>query len=634
MPKITDIGRWRSELIIAEGIRDDDFGKYNINEITKAGENVEYFERGFNFGFYEVNDDSTTTLNLFHAISKNIVPALLFQNPRVLTFPKRKKDEDIAPIAREILNYYYKELDINHINKKVVWDAYVLGKGYYKTGYATKFGKDVIDEKKQKEKRKNLSNVDGILENLGLRKTKEKEKVIHPEVDQTIVAESPYIEYVSPFKFLKDPRALNLQSAFWVAQEFDKTVEELKSNKMYKNTEELKGTEPDLRRRNALKVPQSELDAFKTVRLYEVHYRQPDGMYLLIITKDGGDFREHYHDKLIYEMDEWLFDELSFNDHGHGYYNRSDLTKIKSLQDRLTNTFDSILEQVDRFVPKLMIDENAVTDEGKRNAVNGDIGSIVWTNKNPGEAARELSITQLKVDLKALIDEIINVVTIQTGLTKAKLLGVSQAETATGETISQGGETLRLAEMGQAVQRLLNRQARKLWQVIRQFVDMSQLELITGERGINPETGLPIYRWLPEIDLSISERLAKGEFRFDIEVGSTEKADSALITKRIENLISILGRTDIIALMQQQGKKVDVAEILRLWLQNNPEIVKDTGRIIQDVDDQTQGLLPAQDILVGGQGGQTDGSNVNEARRLEAQGPVTSQDVLQEASQI
>jgi hypothetical protein len=170
-----------------------------------------------------------------------------------------------------------------------------------------------------------------------------------------------------------------------------------------------------------------------------------------------------------------------------------------------------------------------------------------------------------------------------------------------------------MSEMAEQLNRYAAKQARKLWQIIQQFVELEELQLITGESGVDPVTGATTFSWLPDITSEMAEKLSKGEYRFEIAVGSTQKVDNALVTKRIENLISILARTDVIALIQQQGKKVDLAEILKLWLNNNPEVVRDSGKIIQDVGPQTQGLLPAQEMLVGsGSGGNTNGSADNQ----------------------
>ena len=612
MSKILDTDCWRKELELAEEFRQEQFGSYTDKNINKNGENIDYFEKGFCSGYTDHTDDTITTLNFFHIVTKLIVPTLFFQNPRVIILPKRKIDEEAAPYAREILNYYYKELEIDFENELMVWDSYVLNRGIYKIGYATRFGMDIPEEKKKKK-----TLIDKALISIGLKK-EEKEEVIKPEINQKIVAEKPYVKWVSPFRFLMDPRARNIDEARWVAEEFDKTIADLKRNKNYKNTSEIRGLQPEDEKREG--IPTSAIDEFTVVRLYEIHYRNDSKMYRLVLVKDGDYFREIYHEESIYEMDGFQYDILELTRHGHLQFKRSDIAKIKNLQDRFTNVVDSILEQLDRFVPKIAIEQNALTPEGKQALEDGGIGAIVTTNKNPREAIYEIGLTQYKTDLKAILDQIIDIITIMTGITKAKLLGVSTADTATGETIASGGESIRMSDMTKSIQRCANRQARKLWQVCRQFVDLEQLELITGESGINPMTGAPVYTWLPEINSEISQKLAEGEFQFDIEVGSTQKVDSALINKRIENLISIMS-PQVIATMQQQGKKVDLAEILRIWLSNNPEIVRDQSRIIQDVTQNSQGLLPANDILVGGRGGQTEGSNLNANRALRAEVP-------------
>ena len=618
---INDIGRWRSELQLAEKFRDEEFGMYTDQQRFKAGENIDYFERGFATGYTDRNtgqdvnsylSNTTTTLNLFHVVAKLIVPSLYYQNPKVTVMPKRKQDQDSAPISKGIMNYYYKEIGVDQENELTVWDAYVLNRGIYKVGYATKFGMDVDDPDRKKKPK-------SFLEKIGLtEKKKDKEEVVRPEINQKIVAEFPYVKWVSPFRFLMDPRARTIDEAQWVAEEFDKTVADLKRNKSYKNTAGLQGQRPDLPRETGISIPETEIEEFALVRLYEVQYKQGSKYYRLVIVKDGDVFKELYHKESIYEMDEFQYDMVEFNKHGHLQFKRSDLSKIKNVQDRLTSTFDAILDQVDRFLPKVAYDSNAVSPNGVKALEDGDVGSVIECNKSPREAIQEIGMTQFKSDLKALVEEMVQVITIMTGVTQSKLLGLSSARTATGETIAQGGENIRMADMSKSVQQMANRQARKLWQVIRQFVDLEQLQIITGESGIDLKTGQPQYTWLPEIDTDMSDKLAQGEYAFDIEVGSTQKVDSELISKRIENLISILSRTDTIAIMQQQGKRVDVAEILRLWLQNNPEIVRDVSRIIQDVNENTQGLLPAEEILTGGRGGITAGSDTNAARAQEA----------------
>ena len=605
MPPIRDVEKWRMEIQLAEEFRDKEFGEFTQNKRSKAGENIDYFDRGFSNILYtsQSNDEIITTLNLIHSITKNIVPSLYFKNPKVLALPKKAESEAVAPITTNTLNHYYRRIDAEEINQRVVWDAYVLGHGYSKVGYCTKFGMDIKDDTPRKKK----SVIDKGLEFLGIKKPEVKEDEAI-EVNNRIISEDPYISYVSPFDFIRDPRALTLEESMWVGQRFKRTVKQMKSTRKYRNTDKLEGSEPDIPQTAFAKMSQSEIDDFKTIDLYEIHYRTDDGIYLLVISKDGEEYREHYHEKSIYKMKGWQYDELTFNKHGHKPFAKSDITKIRSLQDRFTSTMDAILEQVDKFVPKLAANENDLTIVGKNNLENGEIGSVVYTNKDPNAVFKELNLTQFKGDLKVLADEIINIVTIQTGLTRAQLLGVASGDTATGESIAQGGQNLRLSDMNNAVNRFARRQAEKLWDVIKQFVELEELQMINGQLGVDEKTGFPKYNWI-SIDENTSLAMTEGEYDFDIEVGSTQKPDLMVIRKQFENLFSILARTDVIALMQQQGDKIVLSELLRMYLNLFPEAVKDVGKIIQKITQNTTGLVDP--MMLNGKGGDTQGSNFN-----------------------
>lgn len=610
MPKIVDIDKWKAELSLAEDFREKEFGTYSSKDTSSAGLNIDYFERGHQYfetdEGVELDNLIVTTLNLYHAITKNIVPSLYFQNPKVLCFPKKIESQTTAPIVGETVNYFYRELEVDDVNQKVVWDAYVLGVGVSKVGYACKYGMDTLEEKKQ------VSPVNRLLEKIGLKKTKEVETT-NPEINYKIESESPYVKYVSPFDFGIDPRAKNIDEAMYVYEKFKKTLAQVKANKKYKNTSKLVGSDVELDIPSGRDTDPTQMDDFKTVDIYEVHYRQPDGVYHLVLAKDRDEWAELYNERSPYEMRGWQYEILVFNKHPHKLYPISDMTKIRALQDRITSTIDAVLDQVDRFHPKIAVNGTDVTPEGKLALRDGDIGAIVDCTKNPSEVFKELSFTQVKADLRALIDQMIDIITIQTGLTRAQLTGMSSSGSATEATIEQGGQTLRLSDMGKEVGKYSKKQARKLWEVIKQFVDIETLQLINGVSGIDEQTGIPKYNWL-EVNEESGAQMRSGEYDFDIEVGSTQKPDLAVIRKQFEGLFNILARTDVITLMQQQGKKVDLAELLRLYLQLFPELVRDIGKIIQVVTPQTSGLVPP--MVPEQRGGTTSGSNHN---ALEAQ---------------
>ena len=528
--KQDEVSRWKVEIEQAIDFREKNFGVYEGSKREGAGENLEYYERG------DVISGTTTqgiperpyyaTMNLIYTIAKNIVPSLYYRNPKILAFPKRKNDEDSAPIAASLLNYYFNELNIKETNQLAILDAYLLGIGITKIGYATQFGMDIPDEGEVKRREK--SKITKLLEGLNLKKPKEEEKKQNIELQENVVSESPYVVWVSPFDFLIDPRATSIYDAQWVAHRIRKTLDEVKANKNFKNTKDLKGVAPN--EDIARDVPDTQLDRFKTIDLYEIHYKTPEGMNILILAKDGERHEYLFHDKSIYEMDGFQFELLAFNKHGHKLYPKSDVDIIKPLQDRLSSTFDSILEQVDKFVSKLGVDETGLTEQGKRALEDGNIGSIVYCNKDPNTVMRETKFTQLKGDMLILVNQIVDIIALESGLTRAQLTGLSTAETATEAQIGQGGSNIRLFARADCVQDFSNRQARKLWQVVRQFTDLENVQLITGENAVD-EAGIPRFKWLNDTQQPNSAQLAKAELRFQIEVGSTQKPDVAVVRR-------------------------------------------------------------------------------------------------------
>ncbi len=592
-----EISKWRIEIENGEDFRNKNLGKSLPYDVSGSGENIDYFETGMSTRFLLDNNIDETRyaiLNIVYPIVKNVIPTLYWKNPYINAIPKRVEDEDSAGYVSAILNYYLNELNLKNINKQIIFDAYVIGMGICKIGYTTKFGtnpteENISQEKKEREKSKSM----GLLEKLGLRKPKEEEKPLqNPELDEFIRSESPFVTWISPFDFVIDPRANSIATAQWVAHRIRKTLKTVKANKDYKNTEKLEGT--PISESLDKNIPEILLDDFKTIDIYEIHYKTDEGIYILTLAKDGQRHEALDHKKSIYEMDGFQFEELTFNKHNHRLYPKSDIDIFKSLQDRMNLTFEGILDQVDKYVPKLFVNETAVTEAGKRALVDGNVGAIVYTNSDPNNVVKEGNFVQLKADLVILIDKFMDIIMLETGMTKAQLMGLTSAETATEAQIGQAGMNLRLSDKLDAVSDFSSRQSRKLWQVIRQFVDLEEIQLITGESGIDEVTGQPKFSWMPDIDSIISEKLAKGEYRFDIEVGSTEKPDLPILRKQIENMSQLLMGEGVLQAFQMQGYKINIAEIFKRYLKLFPDVFKDMGKIIQPIGPQTTGLLPMQ----------------------------------------
>src|SRR3990167_5352590 len=356
--KDDEIRRWRVELDQAEKFKKDEFGSNLKGEIKGVGENIAYFENGYSARYLQdyTKRDPTylVPLNIIYHIVKNVIPSLYYKNPYIVAIPKRKKDEDSAPYVTAINNHYYKQIDVKRINQHIIFDAYVLGMGVCKLGYATRFGMDIED--KEIEKRREQEKKKGLLELLGLRKPKEQEELPkNIDLNEFIIAESPYVTWVSPFNFGIDPMANSIYEANYVYEKITTTLDRVKSNKNYKNTSNLKGQ--DLDPSFVKTIPATQIENFKPIELYEIHYKTDEGINILVLAKDQEDYVALRHDKSIYEIDGFQYEILTFNKHGHKLYPKSEIDITKPLQDRINNTFENILEQIDKFMSKIFVDE-------------------------------------------------------------------------------------------------------------------------------------------------------------------------------------------------------------------------------------------------------------------------------------
>uniref|UniRef100_A0A6M3IUB7 Putative head tail connector protein n=1 Tax=viral metagenome TaxID=1070528 RepID=A0A6M3IUB7_9ZZZZ len=622
-----EVKRWCIEIDQAIKFKEDEFGTNERGSIKGAGQSIPYFEQGYpSILNQRVTDDNRfIPLNVVYPIVKNIVPSLYYKNPNIISVPKRKEDEDSAPYASAILNYYLRELAIKMINQQCIFDGYVLGMGVCKIGYATRFGSDIedkdLDKNRQKEKVGMLKRALGLL-----RPKKEEETPQNIELNEYIKSESPYVIWINPFDFYIDPAATSIHDANYCFERVRTNLDKVKNNPNYKNTKDLQGI--DLDPTFSKEIPGTQIEKFKPIELYEIHYKSDDGINILVLAKDQGDYVALRHDKSIYDMDGFQYELLSFNKHGHKLYPSSDVDQIKGLQDRVNLTFENVLDQIDKFMSKMIVDETGMTEAGKKALENGNLGAVCYSNKNPNEVVKELTMTQVKGDLMGVIDKMIDVVSLETGVTRAMLTGMTSAETATEAQIGQAGSNLRITDKADLVQDFANNQARKLWQVIRQFVDLEEIELITGDTAMDDVTGTPRYSWLKPVDPDLNQKLIKGEYDFQIEAGSTQKPDLPILRKQIENMANILGQKGVLEAFQMQGYKIELAEIFKRYLQLFPDVFTNVGRIIKPIQPGTPGLIqPQQPGQPGQSGGGMPTPNMPNQMR---EPPVNMADIISE----
>ena len=594
-----ELRRWRCEIDLGVEFRDKEFGTYRQQKAgepprtTLAGKNLDYFEQGAR----EEDEFRAAPLNIVFAIIKLIVPTLLFQNPRANAIPEYKTDDaaDDAFYAAEFINRDLRDIDFRfrETGQQVVFDSYVLGYGVAKIGYATEFGADVLPTKEEerakfKEKMKKVAEkVSAAI--TGIPPKEEKSEPEQIQSDTTIRSEKPYLTWISPFDFVIDPRARDITAARWVAQRIRRTLGEVKRDPRYKGRGKDLKPEPI----EGDKIPESFIEDFQTVDVWEVHYKSydsPTGIRILTFAAIQDQAAQLMHEDSEYDLGGWQYEWLVFNKHGHRLYPVSTISVIRPLIDRINSSFDAILEQVDKFQSKLVYNDR-VSPDGELALDSPVIGARVKVSgeQSVRDAIAVISMEQVKGDMVMFVKNVMDFVILIVGLTQAQLTGLTTAQTATEAQIGQGGQNLRRTDESITVAVWVNRIVNKLWRVKAQFQDLEDIDL-EQETGIpDPVTGITSTKWYPPIDTARAQRLKKNKFKFHIEVGSIQKPNLEIVRAQFEQFVRALMEPQVTNGLALEGKRLSASEIIKQWTKFFAEYgFQDTGKMVVPVEDTNQ----------------------------------------------
>lgn len=572
-----ELRRWRAEVELAVELRDQEFGTYKLQRpgtlatSTGAGRNLEAFEQGAR---EDTEGLPTAPLNLVFPIIRTILPTLFYQNPRANALPgsRQEEAEEDAFYVSELLNRDLRDPDFRfkETGNLTVFDATVLGAGVLKIGYATEFGPDILPTKaetRQGFRERLKQQVSNAMTAIGLPplvkpQDPEPEQV---QPDLTIRAESPYVQWLSPFDFVIDPRARDLTDARWVGQCIRRTVAEVKRDRRYGQAKQDLVGDPIEEPR----IPDSFIEEFQTVEVWEVHYKNldaPTGITTLTFAKTQVMTKALMHDHNVYDIGGWQYEWLTPNKHGHRLWPISALSVCRPLLDRINSAFDAVLEQLDKFVAKVAINER-VGKLGKLSLETAAIGGVIPVDgqEDVRSAIAVISMNQFNAEVTRFLDYCVDFIILIVGLTRAQLTGLTTAQTATEAQIGQGGSNLRRTDESNIVGDFLNRVVTKLWRVKAQFQDFTEQDLVQQTGIPNPATGMETTSWYPPIDQTRNQRLKSTRFSSHIELGSIQKPNIEIVRAQLEQFFRALMEPAVTQGLALEGKRISVEEAIRQW---------------------------------------------------------------------
>jgi len=541
------------------------------------------------------------------------------RNPRFSIEPQNRESVGGASAVRAAVNYWHGEtkqyeqddrclLDGNIYHwfvKKVGWNARILDEERISLTSIAEYSEDDPENAAQllaagiPLRAEEYQNHDGHIEACTMilqdpivpREVKEslvepyisdhKRMLEKPQADQnvTIQYDAPYALRWNPKRFLLDPDAEHgLRDAQWIAFGWTKTLFDVKNDRLFENTDDVesKGRSPLAPGEDGTILG---YDDFGIVEGWEVWSRNfPTGKnerhnLRLILTED--------HDKFLRYDEEWPFEYIedypavvgTFHHDVDSHYNKPllALAGADNLQMLTNEMLDSILSVVRKEKNVIFYDKDAFAEIGDgqfENILQAPEGSAFAIEglkdmKGPPVVALPFNrVQQDKLQLSNIMQGLFDRV-----LGTAEPLRSRSSDTATQANLIDRRISSRENRRANIFKNFQIETAQKFWQLHQQFLPARQFL-------IDPRTDF----WA-----DVTEEVAKGEYRFRIDISSAAQAQTQEL-QRWQTALNIVAGVSQLTL-QLYGVAPNILKIIEQLF------VKGLG--IQDVENYLP-IDPAQ----------------------------------------
>jgi hypothetical protein len=474
--------------------------------------------RGYFQEIQAVSDIYMPALNLIFAYVKSEIPALSQREPKIKVNPKKGSSVLAAKILEKALNYIWRTKRIKRETKKNLLDELTVGHSWFKTGYTGKFG----------------TVEDG---NGGTYEFIESEDFFGYRV--------PY-ENITFNPDANDP-PFDCQ---WIAHEVWVSLEDLKANKSFQNTDNLSPSsmKQDLRTQSV--VPADDLDRSDSetprVKLYEVWNKKKNEVFTIT---PGSDRYLRAPRPWPYAMKGFPFSFLRWNDDPIGPYGIPDCFMFYPQVIELIKLRASQLDHIKRFNRQLLLAKGHMDDDQKEQFTQGITGAIieVRTDGHPlGDIVAPIPYPQLQPDIYAIEERIKDDMTNINGQSAMDRGATQKTQTRSlGELdrIQQGGSDRREDKRG-TVEDFLADIAGNIVALLQQLADIPFFVSVTGE---DPQELMQELQTRPSASMpnavtsntgfTFTKEDIQGEFDFEVVPGSTAPLNTENMINTVMELI-------------------------------------------------------------------------------------------------
>ena len=544
--------------------------------------------RGKQFPRTTVTREDLIVVNLAFSTINVIAPSVSVNHPKIVVSATEQDNADRAAFVEAVVNFLWRHHDFRKPFSRAVKDFLINGHGWLKVGWKFVEQERTVSEVEREEMVDEaiLEAETFAMENAALAgglPTDEEIIVNVPNTMSVVVEDQPFVERVSPFDIYIDPEATCMEDAQWICQRIVRPLEEAKKDKRYKAAARRRLTADCILYpmfQNRERQEQEEfLSEEDRVAIYE--YYDIASNTMAVFSQSGEEFLvDPIPMPYAYGQP---FVMLRNYDVPDFFYPMGDLESIESLQLELDKTRTQLINARIRYARKYLYHERSFGPEGREaleSDQDGRLVPVVDENKPLQEVVVPMPQTPLSPEVyntSAIIEEDINTVSGVSEYARGQMPEIRR--TATEASIIADAGNARAADKLAIVEISIGQIARRVIQLMQQFMTGEQMARIAGKGG-------------EDLFFTYTREDIIGEFDFTVEGGSTQPVNDTI---RKQQAVSLLN-----AMAPLVGTVIDPTALAKHVLTMG-----------FDIKDPDKFIMQQQPMPMGGQEPQQEGQPAN-----------------------
>ena len=481
------------------------------------------------------DDEDRIAINIAFSTINIIFPSITINHPKIEVYANKEEDDSRAVISEAVVNYWWKHYDFRTPFRHATKDFLIIGHGWVKTGYKFAEREDPKSPEEMSAEFNQLSDeADTYAQtNPDIAHELPSDEEIEANLEETktvIVEDRPFIERVSPFDMFVDPEATCMDDATWIAQRIIRPIEEVKSDKRYRQSVRRRVSADAVVRADWMSAEDrrkrdSDIDRVTVWEFYDLKantmcvFTEGEGEYLVDPRPIPFTFGHPFELISNYEIPD-------------SFYPMGDLEMVEGVQQELNKTRSQMMNHRKKYGRKYLFRSSALSPEGREglesNYDNVAI-EVVDDNIPLQDIILPVPITPMSSDLYQYSDIVEGDIAQISGVNEYQRGGSSEMKrTATEAAMVQDAANARSADKLAIIEVAIGRIASKVLKLAQQYMTGEQVARVVGADSQQ--------LWIP-----FDYQDIKGDFDFTVEGGSTQPQNETARRQQAIAMMNSLG---------------------------------------------------------------------------------------------